>query len=48
MKIKIKKCKSIDIDSKLKEYLIKNSDKGSLTDSIKEFFSHNSDKIEKL
>ena len=39
MTIKIKKCKSIDIDSKLKEYLIKNSDKGSLTDSIKEFFS---------
>ena len=39
MTIKLKKCKSIDIDSKLKEYLIKNSDKASLTDSIKEFFS---------
>ena len=37
--IKLKKCKSIDIDSKLKEYLIKNSEKSSLTDSIKDFFS---------
>ena len=38
--MKLKKCKSIDIDSKLKEYLIKNSDKSNLTDSIKEFFAN--------
>ena len=36
---KIKKCKPLDIDNKLKEYLIKNNDKNSLSDRIKEFFS---------
>ena len=36
--MRLKKCKSIDIDSKLKEYLIRNSDKSNLSDSIKEFF----------
>ena len=35
---KIKKCKPIDYDSKLKEYLIKNNDKSCYTDKIKEFF----------
>ena len=37
--MKLKKCKSIDIDSKLYEYLIKNSDKDNLSDSIKDYFS---------
>lgn len=37
--MKYKKCKPIDIDSKLKEYLIQNSDESSLTDSLKDFFS---------
>ena len=37
--MKLKKCKGIDVDSKLKEFLIKNSDKSNLTDSIKAFFS---------
>ena len=37
--MKLKKCKSLDIDSKLKEYLIKNSDKSNLSDSIKDYFS---------
>lgn len=36
--IKIKKCKPIDLDSRLKEYLIKNGDKNSLTDKLKEYF----------
>ena len=36
--IKIKKCKPIDLDSKLKEYLIKNGGKNSLTDLLKEYF----------
>ena len=36
---KIKKCKPIDIDNKLKEYLIKNNDKTSLSDRIKTFFT---------
>ena len=35
---KIKKCKPLEIDNKLKEYLIKNNDKNSLSDKIKEFF----------
>ena len=35
---KIKKCKPIDIDNKLKEYLIKNNDKTSLSDRIKTFY----------
>ena len=35
---KIKKCKPVDYDSKLKEYLIKNNDKSCYTDKIKEFF----------
>ena len=37
--IKLKKCKVIDIDSKLKEYLIRNGDKNSLTDPLNEFFT---------
>ena len=37
--IKIKKCKPIDLDSKLKEYLIKNGGKNSLTDPLKEYFA---------
>ena len=36
---KIKKCKPIDFDSKLKEYLIKNNDKTSLTENLQTFFS---------
>ena len=36
--MKLKKCKGIDVDSKLKEFLIKNSDKSNLTNSIKAFF----------
>ena len=36
---KIKKCKPLDIDNKLKEYLIKNNDKNSLSDKIKNFFT---------
>ena len=35
---KIKKCKPIDYDSKLKEYLIKNNDKSALTERVKAFF----------
>ena len=31
----LKKCKPIDIDNKLKEYLIRNNDKTSLSDKIK-------------
>ena len=34
----LKKCKPIDIDNKLKEYLIRNNDKTSLSDKIKTFF----------
>ena len=37
--VTLKKCKPIDIDSRLKEYLIKNSGKSEVTDSIKDFFS---------
>ena len=37
--IKIKKCKPIDIDSKLKEYLIKNGGKNSLTDALNDYFA---------
>ena len=36
---KIKKCKPIDFDNKLNEYLIKNNDKNSLSDKLKTFFS---------
>ena len=38
--MKLKNTKGVDIDSKLKEFLIKNNDKSSLTDSIKEFFAN--------
>ena len=36
---KLKKPKSIDIDSKLKEYIIKNYDTESLTEKVKAYFS---------
>ena len=48
---KIKKCKPIDFDSKLKEYLIKNNDKNCLTDKIKALFkeiSQNRDAISQM
>ena len=48
---KIKKCKPLDIDNKLKEYLIKNNDKNSLSDKIKTFFtelSENRDAMTKM
>ena len=38
--MKLKVCKGIDIDSRLKDFLIKNNDKSSLTDPIKEFFAN--------
>ena len=41
---KIKKCKPIDIDNKLKEYLIKNNDKNSLSDKIKSLFGELAEK----
>lgn len=37
--MKIKKCKPIDLDSKLKEYLIKNGGKNSLTDPLQDYFA---------
>ena len=36
---KLKTCKAIDLDSKFKEYVIKNYDDASLTDKIKTYFS---------
>lgn len=36
---KLKTCKAIDLDSKFKEYVIKNYDDASLTDKIKSYFS---------
>ena len=36
---KIKKTKAIDMDSKLKEYVIKNYDNESLTDKVKNYFA---------
>ena len=36
---KMKTCKAIDLDSKLKEYVIKNYDNESLTDKVKTYFS---------
>ena len=39
MNIKLKKLKAIDLDSKFKEYIIKNSDKNNVTDSLKEYFA---------
>ena len=36
---KLKACKAIDLDSKFKEYVIKNYDEASLTDKIKSYFS---------
>ena len=45
---KIKKCKPIDIDNKLKEYLIKNNDKNSLSDNLKTFFSELSEDRDKM
>jgi hypothetical protein len=36
---KLKKCKGIDIDSKLKEYTVKNYDNQSLTDTVKSYFA---------
>jgi hypothetical protein len=36
---KFKKCKPIDLDSKLKEYVIKNYDNESLTEKVKSYFS---------
>jgi hypothetical protein len=48
---KIKKCKPIDFDSKLKEYLIKNNGKSTLTDKAKELFkqvTQNRDAMSKM
>ena len=36
---KRKQCKPIDLDSKLKEYVVKNYDNESLTDKVKSYFS---------
>ena len=36
---RLKTCKPIDLDSKLKEYVIKNYDNESLTDKVKQYFS---------
>ena len=36
---KTKKTKSIDMDSRLKEYVIKNYDDSSLTEKVKEYFA---------
>ena len=36
---KFKKCKDIDMDSKLKEYVIKNYDNQSLTETLKRYFA---------
>ena len=36
---RLKICKPIDLDSKLKEYVVKNYDNESLTDKVKEYFS---------
>ena len=36
---KLKKCKGIDIDSKLKEYTVKNYDNQSLTEKVKSYFA---------
>ena len=36
---KSKKCKAIDLDSKLKEYVIKNYDSESLTEKVKSYFA---------
>ena len=35
----MKTCKPIDLDSKLKEYVIKNYDNESMTDKVKAYFS---------
>ena len=36
---RMKTCKPIDLDSKLKEYVIKNYDNESMTDKVKAYFS---------
>ena len=36
---KFKKCKAIDLDSKLKEYVIKNYDNESLSEKVKSYFA---------
>ena len=35
---KLKTCKAIDMESKLKEYVIKNYDNESLTEKVKTYF----------